>query len=373
MTTRLVQFARVLAIAQLFVPASWGQEAATQSGELPKPTLPATAEKNKNVPAAAVAGLHTELTKISSEIAQGFLDPLRCDSDGNLYLRTAPSGVGAIHKLNSKGVRVALFQPKSADVKVNFPLSFDIAPNGDVYQLISAFETTRYVFVYDKDGGLKSEIKLQQPRFAFFPSKIAVFPNGDLLVSGLEHDKDRDNQTLRPFTGIFSSDGTLRRELTLKDDKTIYDMATSGNPKVTPPENPSANYAVSQGVAETGADGNVYLMRRLSPAIIYAISPGGSVHRFEVDPGQRDFLPDSMHVVGNRIAVLFWEPQTNEEILKVVDLQGHDIAVYDEPAEKDGGHTLGLAFVCYAQNPERFIFLETMDDEKLGLMTATPK
>jgi len=114
-------------------------------------------------------------------------------------------------------------------------------------------------------------------------------------------------------------------------------------------------------------------MRRLSPAIIYAISPGGSVHRFEVDPGQRDFLPDSMHVVGNRIAVLFWEPQTNEEILKVVDLQGHDIAVYDEPAEKDGGHTLGLAFVCYAQNPERFIFLETMDDEKLGLMTATPK
>ena len=46
-----------------------------------------------------------------------------------------------------------------------------------------------------------------QPGFPFSPSKIAVFQNGDLLVTGLEYDKDRNNKTMWPFPGIFSSDG----------------------------------------------------------------------------------------------------------------------------------------------------------------------
>jgi len=296
------------AITAALVLAIWGQETTAKVANAPKTATPSAKEigVGTSVPVAH-NHLHTELTKISSEFAEVFLEPLRCDGEGNLYLRTDPSGVGAIHELNSKGERVALFQPasSSSDVKVNFPARFAIAPDGDVYQLIVAHEISRYVFVYNRDGSVKSQIKLQKPGLAFFPSMIAVFANGDLLLSGLEHDKDRNNQVMWPFTGIFAADGTLRRELTLKDDLNIHDMAASGDPKVNSPENPSGNRAVSLGAAETGADGNVYLMRRLSPAIIYAISPGGSVRRFQVDPGQSDFTPSAMHVVGNRIAVLF--------------------------------------------------------------------
>jgi hypothetical protein len=337
----------------------------------PQQASPQTSGSVSN--AAAIASptvqLKIEVIKSPTELAAVFRPPLVCDSDGNLYLSTDPDGVDGIHKLNAKGERVSLFLPRTADVKVNHPLYFSIGPDGDLYQLISAMEPSRYVFVYKSDGNLKSTIKLQ-PGFSFVPQKVAAFPSGDLLVSGLEFDKD-PNGALWPFTGIFSNDGMLRKELTLKDDTEIHDMGASGDPKVTSARNPSANHAISGGAAETGPDGNVYLMRRLSPAILYAISAGGAVvRRFKVDPGSQDFMPFSMHISGNRIAVLFRHSQTAQEIIKVVDLQGRDVATYEEPVI-EGRKTLGGAFACYSSNPDRFTFLKALEDHKLGLVIAT--
>jgi len=34
---------------------------------------------------------------------------------------------------------------------------------------------------------------------------------------------------------------------------------------------------------------------------------------------------------------------------------------------------LGPAFACYTDNPERFTFLTTTEDNRLGLVTATPQ
>jgi hypothetical protein len=351
---------------------SWAQQPNRNDSNSTGKVEPTEARQGEKAAVATQRRLHLEVTPVPAEVAKVFQEPLKCDADGNLYLRTEPSGIGAIHKLNSKGEPVALYQPISPNVKVNQPLSFAISPDGEVSQLISALEPTRYVFVYAKDGSVKSEIKLQTGFHFFFPKQIAVFMNGDFLVSGLEYDSDV-HAAMWPFTGIFASDGSLRKEITLKDDQKIHDMAASGDPKVSAPGLPQSNRAISSGKAETGADGNVYLMRRLTPAIVYAISPGGAVRRFEVDPGRQDMLPTSMHVVGSRIAVLFWQPQTHDEVLKVVDLQGHEIATYSEPAPKNAGEqSIGLAFVCYSLNPERFTFLETMEDSKLGLMTATP-
>jgi len=69
---------------------------------------------------------------------------LDTDADANLYVRTAPDCIQALHKLSSKGERVAIFRANSADVKVNAAGAFALAPNGDLYQLIFALEITRY-------------------------------------------------------------------------------------------------------------------------------------------------------------------------------------------------------------------------------------
>ena len=152
-------------------------------------------------------------------------------------------------------------------------------------------------------------------------------------------------------------------------------MAASGDPRVSSPVNPQANHAVDFSQMEAAADGNIYLMRWLTPAIFYAISPGGEVvRRFTVDPGDADLRPTEMHIAGNRIAVLFFHPQTMATRMKIVDLEGREIATYDEndDAKSEAGG-LGTAFACYTANPERFAFLSTGDNQRIEFLFAEPR
>lgn len=368
------RFFSICALACLSAPICVAQVPASA----PKETTRAADPADPLTAKAKVAGQHAhrslsiETKKIPSELAEVFSLPPRCDADGNFYIRTNPEGDEGVRKLNSKGERVALFQAKSQDLKVNRPTDFSIGPDGDVYQIVNVWDISQYVFAYKSDGSVRSEIKLQTG-FRFSPYLVGVFPSGDLLVSGLKYDHDRNNPVTWPFTGIFSSGGDLRKELVLEDDQKIDDLAASGDPKVASVQNPSFNHAVSQGAMATAQDGNVYLMRRLSPAIFYAISAGGEVvRRFTVDSGEESFMPVTMHIAGSRIAVLFRQEQTRKEIIKVIDLEGHEVATYDEPV-KDGRPALGMAFVCYTNNPEEFTFLTNMENDRLGLVIASPR
>lgn len=188
----------------------------------------------------------------------------------------------------------------------------------------------------------------------------------------MEPDHDRDDPVRWPFEAIFSSSGTLLRELHFEDDNDIHDMAASGDKQVTDPTNRSSNLALPAGAVETGKDGNIYLMRRLSPTPIYVVSPGGTVRRFTVDAGDQAFMPSHMHMADNRIAILFWNNMTKRELIKVVDLKGREVATYQAPVV-NGMSAVGPAFVCYSGNPERFTFLTTMGDGKLGIKTASPQ
>jgi hypothetical protein len=312
--------------------------------------------------------------RVPSEPAGMFVEPLQCDADDHLYLRTYSDGLPSIRKLNPKGERISIFQPTVApDLKVDFAGYFSVAPDGDVYQLIAAHEqVTRYVLHYTADGNYKSKAKLET-RFRWQPKQVAAFASGNLLVTGLEADQDINNPAMWPFTGIFSPDGTLLKEVVLQDDEDIHSAAAAGDVRFSPPEAPSNNPAVGRGAMETAADGNIYLMRWLSPAVFSVISPGGAVlRRFTVDPGDPDYMPAGMHIAGGNIAVLFFQPQLNRKLLKVVDLEGHELATYDEPL-LDGKPTLGLAFACYSLNPETFTFLVTTRDQMLGLQVAQPR
>jgi hypothetical protein len=306
-------------------------------------------------------------------VANSFDLPITCDNDGNLYLQSEQFGTSGIRKLNAKGERVALFQPNAnPEMKIIGVGDYAISPSGELYEFVLPEEITRYVMVYKSDGSYKSLIKLQ-PGFAWIPSTLAVFASGNLLVSGLEYDKN-EKRFVWPFTAIFSSDGTLLKEVKLEDDDTLRDMAASGDSRVSSSTNPSSNFAIEFGQSQAASDGNVYLMRWVTPTIFYALSPGGGVvRRFLVDPGDENFKPAEMHVAGSRIAVLFYHPQTGELLMKIVDLEGHEIATYDQ-AKVNGKPTtndaLGSAFACYTDDPQRFTFLTTGDGQKLELRAA---
>jgi hypothetical protein len=116
------------------------------------------------------------------------------------------------------------------------------------------------------------------PFFAWMPHALAVFPSGQLLIAGLEYDRDRA-AAMWPFTGIFASDGSLLKEIKLEDDETLRDMAASDDARVTVPTVTNGNRAVRVSQLEASADGSVYLMRWTNPAIVYAITAGGEVLR----------------------------------------------------------------------------------------------
>jgi hypothetical protein len=69
---------------------------------------------------------------------------------------------------------------------------------------------------------------------------------------------------------------------------------------------------------------------------------------------------------------LFFHEQTKEKRMKIVDLEGHEIATYGE-ARVDGkprNGFLGLAFACYTANPQPFTFLTTGDGDRIEIRAA---
>jgi|SRR5579859_3638174 len=326
---------------------------------------------NKNEVPPLAPRLTPVETVVSAETATGFGGPYACDDDGDIYLRIGSPG-SPIRKLNPKGERVALFQTDAnPDLEVGVAGYFSVTPEGELYQLVFARkEISRYVFIFKPDGAYKAKIKLQLP-FAWMPSSLAVFPNGTMLITGQRYDRDTHEMKL-PFTGIFSADGRLLKELNLEDDSAIRSKAGFGSdkPNTPVPVSSAGSQAINWGQIQSAKDGNLYVMRALSPAVFYAISPGGEVvRRFTVDSGQPSYRPNLMHISGNRIAVLFFDPQTMDKAMKVVDLEGEEIASYEQlkAEEKAAPGPLGLVFACYTQKPERFTFLATDEKHRIQL------
>ena len=169
-----------------------------------------------------LARVHT--VSVSSEDVGLFYAPIRCDGDGNIYFETDAYGVAGIRKLAPNGERLAVFQPGTNPdfKKIDSTSYFSVAGSGELYELVFPHELTRYVFEYRPDGSYKRAIKLE-PGFPWMPSSVAVFPSENLLVSGLEYDREQTS-AMWPFTGIFSSDGALLKEIKLSDDETLRDQ-----------------------------------------------------------------------------------------------------------------------------------------------------
>jgi hypothetical protein len=310
----------------------------------------------------------------ASEEAEALFSPEVCDEDGNFYFPKQIVEMPAIHKLNPKGRTIASFEPSAKpDVPVNVTPWYAVERDGgNLYQLVLTQGPDKYIYVYKSDGRFKSAVKLEAG-FMFQASKLATFPNGEFLISGDKFDTDK-RAAIWPFTGIFAADGRLIKQVDLEDDTSLHDMAAAGDNRVVRAEAPQSNLAINFGALEVGEDGNAYLMRWTNPAIFYAISAGGEVvRRFTVDPGDLGYRPRGFQLAKNRVSVLFWNRETDDRTMRVVDVEGNDVATYDDPKNerpRDGG--LGLSFACYTENPTRWTFFESDDEHRLQLQTVEP-
>jgi len=329
----------------------------------------------KPAPASSRSLVLTAAKELKSVPAGMLVLPERCDGSGNLYLWLYSQDQG-IKKIDSDGKEVATI-PNGEIPDVPHPKlhSFNVDGSGNVYLLASARpapgKVGRYVLLFDSKGQFKSMAKVD-PGFDWLPAFVAAFSSGDLLVSGARLKLDSGERTRRPFTGIFSSDGTFRKEVTLPDDQKLHDVGESGDPHLISAVNPESNGAFSFGSAETGSDGNIYLMRASNPPIVYAISPGGEVtKRFVVDLGEdAGFSPlEPLHVLGSRIAIFFHNNNSGAGEIKIVNSgDARTEATYITPAGGEAGP--GLA--CWTA-PDRFTFIGEADDGYVSVRYFEPR
>jgi hypothetical protein len=292
--------------------------------------------------------------------------PTACDEQGRSYLKLimgGPGMVGPLFRLSSKGVVEAEFDTSGALTN-----RYAVRPDGGVIML-HIDGALKVVDNFAPDGKRESSVALVRPPVSFFPSQLAVFSSGEILISGLQYQPG-----YKASTAIYDAAGHLVKQFVLDEDAEI-ERGIEGASRNVPTQQDHTT-AIDRSVAIRGDDGLVYLMRRTSPAIVYAISAAGDVVRkIVVSAPTGSGLPYfGIRVAKNRLAVQFRSSCASREsedsclgtTYAVVDATtGRQLAAYEADQEAKG------PIACYAPDPDRFFIFS--DTRGLDLVEAEPK
>jgi hypothetical protein len=202
-----------------------------------------------------------------------------------------------------------------------------------------------YIVKFAKDGSVKSTVKLEADPRLVDPWQLAVFKAGEYLLSGLT---GKDHRT--PYTAVFETNGKLVKEIYEPEDEEARLKAETGN------------RFVGFGDVAAGSDGNVYLLRGTSPALVYVVSPAGQVVRkLHIDTGSPDFVAGDIKLHAGRLAIGFNGPNN---LVMVTDLEGRTIASYAVDRHKPDWPALA----CY--DGEGFTFVTAYAEKELYLLKA---
>ncbi len=328
------------------------------------PSLPHPTAKTR-APISAITLREVSRKSIASEQGGAFMFPSKCDADGNLYIRKYATDrplLSPVVKIDSELKRVALFDPAVfSQLKLDRADAFEPAPDGGLYQIatVGIAKPQPYILHFSPEGSPDSSIRIDA---AFHPYQFTAFANGNLLVSGVQHDPDR-LATGHPFTAVFSADGRMLAQLRLKRSEPAHAPPQSAD-KIAREE--ATKSTVPLADAEPGADGNIYAIRVSPPVLFYVISPTGEILReLRVPSPSPGAGPNTFHVSANRLAVTFWDAASSMQTLVIADAQtGRRIATYSDPG------TLGPSFACYSADEGVFTFLHLGEGNTLEVIRA---
>jgi hypothetical protein len=282
---------------------------------------------------------------------QGFLMGLpSCDEDGNIYVRPYVSQWKAarfsfespVQRIKPEGNLGEVFKNSTLDGEKLAATEIVVNAEGGVYQVGWTQDKNPDIYVtsFAKDGSVEARTRLEIQLFR--PDHLAVFKSGEFLLSGT---KGKAQNT--PYTAVFSLDGKLLKEVVEPEDKE----------------------AVTFGNAVSGADGNVYLDRAASPALIYAVSPSGEVVRkLRIDAGRSGYGVGSIRAFKGGLVIAFGPPlgRIASTIIRIVTYSGDPVAAYEVTENSLTPQSLA----CYAEGS--FTFVSTSSDNNVYVYTAVP-
>lgn len=300
--------------------------------------------------------------------------PLRCDSDGNIYMRPMARKMNPtlapIIRISGDGQHMTQVDVSGvpeiragADVSIQ---DFAIGQSGSVFVLagISTKKKEYYAAVIEIDTDNKSA-SLIRIDTKMSPLQIAALPSGRFLLSGVVHTTETSGkdwkQSSQVETAIFDAQGTLVKEIELTGGVKIPDIAS------TQKEQPDPKTLVA-GLAElaVGEDGTMYFMREGAKPKIWVISATGEVLRqFEVTKPAGHELP-TMFYAGGRLAFAYslFEPNDNSRtylLVRIVDPE--DGRVLWDYIGRDAAAGLPVCF-----SGQDFTILSSTPDRHLALL-----
>jgi hypothetical protein len=297
------------------------------------------------------------------------MSPSKCDADGNLYIRKFAQDrpmLGPVVKIDSDGKRTALFDPAAfSELALDRADAFSPASDGGMYQIAQSGVLKPHIYVlhFSSDGSSSSPILLDAD---FEVYTFAAFAGGNFLVSGVQRDVQNKNDHGRNFTAVFSADGRELAQLAFQEPRGAAKKGAAAAKDVGKPEAEKPAPALDLADAEAGNNGNLYVMRSSSPALVYVIAPSGKIMQtLKITSPLAGAVPSAFHVSENRLAIAFWNDQSQSQTVVVADAQtGRKIASYADP----GG--LGPSLACYSANDGVFTFLKLGDGNKLEVIRA---
>jgi hypothetical protein len=301
---------------------------------------------------------------VASETGGAFMSSTKCDADGNLYVRKLAVDrplLGPVVKIDPDGKRTALFDPTAfSQLALDRADAFLPASDGGLYQIAQSgiLKPRIYVLHFSSDGSPSSPTLLDAD---FEVYTFAAFADGNFLVSGVKRDLQNKNDRGRNFTAVFSADGRELAQLSFEapqESAKASAKSTNDAAKATP--------GLDLAEAEVGSDGNLYVIRFSSPALVYVIGPSGKIMKtIKVSSPLPGALPSAFHLSGNRLALSFWNNENQRQTVVVADAQtGRKIASY---ADLTG---LGPSFACYSANDGVFTFLKLGEGNELEVIRA---
>jgi hypothetical protein len=177
--------------------------------------------------------------RVAGEYHGGIAFPTACDEQGRFYVKLVqigPGMVGPLFRLSSKGVAEAEFETSGALIN-----RYAVRPDGGVI-MTRVNEATKIVDNFAPDGARESSVTLERPPTPFFPSQLAVFHSGEILISGLQYQPG-----YKAGTAIYDPTGHLIKQVVL-DGEVELERAIANDPRAQK-QNTSA---IDTSVAVTG-------------------------------------------------------------------------------------------------------------------------